>query len=704
MKKLTLKTKEGCIKLITIFIIVILVSGLIARAFQNDFGKIKVEQVFFDSRGAVINAELYYPVGTNDTDSLPGIVVTHGGGCALGVTKGIASELARRGFVVLNVSAYGTGLSDQPDYDEAGQGKDGFNMMEAINGLYDSLCYLKSLRFVDATRVGSVGHSMGAMRTFEAAVIDAGYYTFNDIMLNVLYDEFGLEITEDQLNEDADAIAEASLNADQLAHYNSLREINYEVFDTRVKAEVPLGVGGGSRTWLATVTVAGHEVTRCLQTNVAAVSGNYDSQWGYTEDEHNRTGWYAEDGFSEGRWYALDDATQTSTDLGAFNETSIVDNAALAEAIENGTTRILISTGDETHSKEFFSNSTISVLANYFSQTLNYNRGDLTDPSTVPLSSENQIWYWRAIFNFIALLAMLGLLFAVGGLILRTKTYAACICKVDESSRPKVNKALYWAASLFTIIVSFVAIYLANVNGIMLYDPGMNLPLGRGAALLIYFLLFVGGGALIVLIFNVIISKKSTGKTGLAALNIRMPIMSFLKCLAFCIILIIVGYTALAVSEYFFGQDFRLWMISLSDMKVEWWTLGLRYALILFPMYFVISAATNYTIRTDIPEWKDTLITVVVNSAGIWLCCLVNYVLARTSFNGTLFSNFQSSYQYLLWVPITVYFARKMYNITKNVWTGALLNTFIITWSIMSSLGVNDTFWGQHWVGNFFNV
>ena len=58
----------------------------------------------------------------------------------------------------------------------------------------------------------------------------------------------------------------------------------------------------------------------------------------------------------------------------------------------------------------------------------------------------------------------------------------------------------------------------------------------------------------------------------------------------------------------------------------------------------------------------------------------------------------------VLWVPITVYLARKMYNLTKNVWTGALLNTFIITWSIMSSLGVNDTFWGQHWVGNFFNI
>lgn len=610
MKKLTLKTKEGCLKLTAIFIVVLMLSALIARAFQNDFGKIKVEQVTFDSRGAAINAELYYPVGTNDTDSLPGIVVTHGGGCALGVTKGIAAELARRGFVVLNVSAYGTGLSDQPDYDESGQGKDGFDMLKATNGVYDSVCFLKTLRFVDKTRIGAVGHSMGAIRTFSAARLYAGYYSLNDIMLNILYNTFGLEITEEQLDVDADSIAAEMLNSDQLEHYNSLKESEAAKFDTRIKAAVPLGVSTDLLlgTGKATVNVAGHEVLRSIQTNIAYVSGNYDVVWGFT------------------------------------------------------------------------------------------------DSATVPLATSSQIWAWRAVFNFVAMLAMFGLLLSVGSLILKTKKYGVCVCSVENAARPDTNKAVYWAVGLFTVVVTFVAIYLANIHGIMLYDPGMNLPLGRGAALLIYFLLIVAGGSLVALVFNVVLSLKKTGKTGLANLNFRMPVLSGLKCLAFSIILIIVGYTALAVSEYFFGQDFRLWMISLSDMKVEWWTLGLRYALILFPLYLVISSSVNYTIRRDIPEWKDTLITVIINSAGIWLCCLVNYILARTSFDGALFSNFQSSYQYVLWVPITVYLARKMYNLTKNVWTGALLNTFIITWSIMSSLGVNDTFWGQHWVGNFFNI
>ena len=703
MKKLTLKSKEGARRLLAISIVVLILSAFLARAFQNDFGKVKVEQVTFDSRGAVINAELYYPVGTSDKDSLPGIVTTHGGGCTLGVTKGIASELARRGFVVLNVSAYGTGLSDQPIYDEAGQGVDGFNMNAAINGLYDALCYLRTLKFVDATRLGSVGHSMGAMRTFAAAAMDAGYLSVNDQMLNTLYEDFGIEISAEQVNDNADVIAEENLNADQLAHYYTIKESVEEHYNTRVKAEVALGIGGGNAAMESTVTVAGHEVTRGVQTNFAFVTGEYDSLWGFTDNENARAGWNAPDGFNQDEWYSINDANGTSVSLGSFNTESIVSNSALAEAIDNRTTRALLDTGPETHSKEFFSKGTAETLVNYFSQTLNYNMGNLTDADTQPLAADRQIWMYRAVFNFIAMLAMFSILFCLGVLILKTKTFSACVSEV-KAARTQVNKPVYWAMSAVTVVLGFVAIYLANKNGLFFFDQSPFLPLGRTAVLTVYFLLVLTVGSVIITAVSVVLNKKATGTTGLANLNYKVPIMSFVKCLGFSLLLIIAGYTCLSVSEYLFGQDFRLWMTSLGAMKVEWWTLGLHYVILLFPLYLILSGAVNYTIRTDIPEWKDTLITVIVNSLGVWLCCLVNYIMMRTSYNGTLFSSFICSYQFVMWVPITTYISRKMYNLTKNVWSGAMINTFIIVWSMVSTLGVNDTYWGPNWISNFFNI
>ena len=123
-KRFSLKTKEGCQRLLGLFIIVILVCSLLARVVSTEGGKIKVEELTFDARRAALSAELYYPAGTSTQDSLPAVIVTPGGGCTYGVTRGIALEIARRGFVVLNVSAYGAGLSEMPPYDDNDMGVD----------------------------------------------------------------------------------------------------------------------------------------------------------------------------------------------------------------------------------------------------------------------------------------------------------------------------------------------------------------------------------------------------------------------------------------------------------------------------------------------------------------------------------------------------------------------------------------------------
>ena len=129
MKKLTLKSKEGAWKLLSIFIVAIILCGFIARMFSSSGGTIKISRVTYDSRGATANADLYYPAGVSDKDSLPAVLVAHGGGVSKGVVQGMAEELARRGYVVLNVDAYGSGLSEQPKYDEGGQGIDGKALM-----------------------------------------------------------------------------------------------------------------------------------------------------------------------------------------------------------------------------------------------------------------------------------------------------------------------------------------------------------------------------------------------------------------------------------------------------------------------------------------------------------------------------------------------------------------------------------------------
>ena len=156
---LSFQTKSGCIKLICLFLSLILLFSFAAGLLQSSGGKVNIVNVKFDARGAVQDADLYTPVGTSSKSSLPCVILSHGGGCTKGVMTGFASELSRRGYVVLNVSSYGSGLSGQPMYDEDGLGVD--SMGVEAQGLWDAINYVRTLTFVDQTKIVIAGHSQG---------------------------------------------------------------------------------------------------------------------------------------------------------------------------------------------------------------------------------------------------------------------------------------------------------------------------------------------------------------------------------------------------------------------------------------------------------------------------------------------------------------------------------------------------------------
>lgn len=87
IRKLNLKTKRGCTRILAIFIALIIVSSFFACLIQADFGTVKVEHITIDARGAELTAELYYPAGTTGHDSMPAVIVNHGGGCIYGAIK-----------------------------------------------------------------------------------------------------------------------------------------------------------------------------------------------------------------------------------------------------------------------------------------------------------------------------------------------------------------------------------------------------------------------------------------------------------------------------------------------------------------------------------------------------------------------------------------------------------------------------------------
>jgi dienelactone hydrolase len=163
-------------------LVVLVGAVVIASLVQRDFGRVEVTNVTYDNfDGISIRAKLLRPVEASLDSPMPGLVYIHGYQNNRETSDAYCIELARRGFVVLNIDAIGRGNSgipgdlDDPDFDETYGGR-------------TSLEYLRSLPFVDAGRTGMMGHSLGAEMAYGIALDDP---TVNALVIS------GFAYTED---------------------------------------------------------------------------------------------------------------------------------------------------------------------------------------------------------------------------------------------------------------------------------------------------------------------------------------------------------------------------------------------------------------------------------------------------------------------------------------------------------------------------
>ena len=193
---LSLQTREGCKRWLAILLAAVLVFSCIAQLLSSAGNRIKVESVTFDMRGAEINGDLYYPAGVTDEEKYPAVILAPGAGVVKENLRGLAEELAHRNYVVLNVNPYGNGLSETPVYNENDMGPNQFNIFGTPLGVLDAVNFVRTMEFVDHTRIGLSGHSQGSRRTGYAALMDCGYYTFNDVLLILHLDVLRLAVNE----------------------------------------------------------------------------------------------------------------------------------------------------------------------------------------------------------------------------------------------------------------------------------------------------------------------------------------------------------------------------------------------------------------------------------------------------------------------------------------------------------------------------
>ena len=695
---------ESCRRLIVFLLCLILLSSCAAQFISSDGGRIKIESIQIDPRGAELSGDLYYPAGTTDEDSYPAVILAPGAGVTKENMRGFAEELARRGYVVLNLNPYGSGLSETPVYNENDMGVDQYNIFATPLGVLDAVNYLRTVEFVDAGRIGLSGHSQGSRRTGYAALMDCGYYTFNDVLLIGLHENFGLLIAEKDVSRDADEVAKEFLTPRELEFYKEMKASYREDYDHMVKSLCLIGSTAQYCNPTAQVEVVGHEVTRTCKVNECVINGQYDfSYLSFNNDPTTKAAWYipeTEDIVNEG-YYALDDAAGTSRLVGMFREDTVLENEELRRAIEDRCLRIVMTT-PETHSKNFFSAQTTARVIDYFDQTLGNNASE-------PVTEKSEMLFvWREVFNLIAMLSMVALIVPLAQLLALKPRYAEGMAAVGT---PELKKKTFAGivSALLAVGLGFLAIYWLNAGKSLInFKTTPAFPCMITVWTTPKLLVWLALAGIVTALVYALLAGDFKGLGAFLGGNFRIGFGNILRGVWTGVLFIGLGYLALAACEYFFQQDFRFWMTAFGQLKANHWAYVLSHALLCLPFFFVISLAVNYVSEATLSGrsgFVDVLVTVLLNSLGLWLCCLVNTWLAYSGRKTDgLFSSFILSYGALLLVPINCFILRTSYRKTRSVWVGVVACSLLAGWLMISISGFNGSYVPTTWLSVFLGA
>jgi pimeloyl-ACP methyl ester carboxylesterase len=167
--KMSPREKKSLFWMIGLLLVVIF-AVVMAYEVRSDFGKTEVTFIKIPAPdGHIITARLYRPYYATADNKLPAVLDMHGGNNDKDTQAPAAIELSRRGFVVLAVDMDGHG-DNTGSFDPATLAGAGYL------GVDIAFDYAKTLPFVDATRIGLTGHSLGGMMSTAVALIRPDHF------------------------------------------------------------------------------------------------------------------------------------------------------------------------------------------------------------------------------------------------------------------------------------------------------------------------------------------------------------------------------------------------------------------------------------------------------------------------------------------------------------------------------------------------
>ena len=366
-----------------------------------------------------------------------------------------------------------------------------------------------------------------------------------------------------------------------------------------------------------------------------------------------------------------------------FGTTSPVVPDKLYGSIADGTARYWYQPSVN-HPGDTFSTAAIGDAVDWFQKTL-------TGGSNLPPS--NQVWYWKEIGNLIALSGFLLFLFPLGSILLRTN-YFNDVAETMPDPKPATGWG-WWLGALLAIAIPIATYYPMMTStyvklGVLTPQSITNVVMTWALVNAVIFLVLF-------LLWHFFINKKAGGNFhtyGLTWEDGKLHWGKIGKSLLLAIIITFCGYLLLAMSDFFFKTDFRIYVFAVKLMSLIQFKVFLGYLIPFFVYFFVAGMVQNSQMRLDsakgqVSMWKAMIVNIILIIIPYIILNLWEYI---PLYSGKALPNDPLTtivmYQFVPILGISAAISTFFFRKTGHVWVGVFLNTLVLVWVMVAGTAI----------------
>ncbi len=343
------------------------------------------------------------------------------------------------------------------------------------------------------------------------------------------------------------------------------------------------------------------------------------------------------------------------------------DNTFYVESIDGKEAIRAIYAPYQIHPWNTISSKVVNFSVNFFEKALG---------APNPIPSNQQVWQWKAIFNFIGMVGFIIFVWAFTRVLLETKYFSTLKAeKIVEAAPAPEGKAKiwFWASLALGAFVSFFS-YLKLPALMATFRPAF-----ANQRPVFFIAMWAAVNGLFTLIL-ILIGKKMFGSR--ADRGARIWGNTLLKTILLALAVVAGSFLIVFTADYLLKVDFRLWVIPLKAFPPNKFDEILRYAPFFLFFYIIHSVSVNcFNFVKQGKEWINVAVLSFATVGGALFYVMLQY--------GTFFIQGKSwteqlakpvSNIYGIWLfPILIYFPlavmldRAIYKVTKNPYIGGII-------------------------------